>query len=487
MIDLETIFESVQEGISVLSVDLEIVRVNKKMEEWYSQNLPLVGKKCYEAYHNRDIPCEVCPSIRALKSKKPEKNIVPGLPGSQVVYIELFSFPIIKEDKSKVTGVVQFVRDVTKRVQTQQALRESEEKYRFITRNAKDVILVVDENGLITYTNDAIQKILGYMPGEIISSNLNELIEPEHKKRIIRFLNEVLDQNKSRSEFKFISKSESHPWLELNGKCIKVKEGIDTIVFVLRDVTKRKEMEKLKDLENQKLKELENLRKNFIATATHELKTPIQTISGATYLLKNKSSTMKDNNLVQLIDIVDRGIIRLTQLVNNLLDVSRLDTGTLVINPVKNNLVKIIDDVIKDMAYLANERNIEIITENINGDLIVYVDKMRIEEVILNLISNAIKNSFEGGKVRIDATKNDEGIVVSVKDNGIGITNEEKDLLFKQFGKIEREGMNADIQYGGQGLGLFIVKNILDMHGGRIWVESEGRNQGACFSFLLPK
>ena len=111
---LDNVIESIQDGVSVLNKDLTIRHTNSVMKEWYHQNLPLVGKKCYECYHNRLQPCEICPTIRCLKSGKAEHEMVSGLPGSSVEWLELFSFPIMDKETGKITGAVEFVRDITK-------------------------------------------------------------------------------------------------------------------------------------------------------------------------------------------------------------------------------------------------------------------------------------------------------------------------------------------------------------------------------------
>lgn len=123
---LDNIIESIQDGISVLNTDLTIRHTNSVMKKWYQQNLPLVGKKCYECYHNRIEPCEICPTVRCLKSGNAEHETVPGLPGSSVEWIELFSFPIMDKETGKRTGAVEFVRDITKSKQMELQLSRAQ-------------------------------------------------------------------------------------------------------------------------------------------------------------------------------------------------------------------------------------------------------------------------------------------------------------------------------------------------------------------------
>ena len=123
---LDDVIESIQDGISVLDLNLTIRHVNGVMKKWYAENLPLEGKKCFAAYHNRDRACDLCPTLRCLASMKTESEIVPGLPGSSVEWVELFSYPILDRNAGRVYGVVEFVRDITQRVRMEAQLRQAE-------------------------------------------------------------------------------------------------------------------------------------------------------------------------------------------------------------------------------------------------------------------------------------------------------------------------------------------------------------------------
>ena len=136
-----SVLGSVQDGVSVLSPDLTVLHVNATMKKWYGENLPLEEKKCYKVYHNADKPCKPCPTLRCLESGKTEWNIVSGLPGSPVKWIELFSYPIIDPNSDKITGVVEFVRDITERKQAEEKLKEkSQESKKQLEKSEKQRI-----------------------------------------------------------------------------------------------------------------------------------------------------------------------------------------------------------------------------------------------------------------------------------------------------------------------------------------------------------
>jgi len=136
---LSGVFASIQDGMSVLSPDLTILRVNDVMKRWYEPNLPLEGKKCYECYHNRREPCDLCPTLRCLRSRRTEWSVVPALPGSPVKWVEVFSHPMVDQGSGEATGVVEFVRDVTQRRRAEAVLRDSRQQFRQLASHLQTV------------------------------------------------------------------------------------------------------------------------------------------------------------------------------------------------------------------------------------------------------------------------------------------------------------------------------------------------------------
>ena len=168
---LNDVFESIQDGISVLDRNLIIRRINGVMNQWYVGNLPLEGKKCYAVYHNRDEPCQLCPTLRCFQSGKSERQIVPGPPGSSVEWLEVFSYPIRKRDSAEISGAVKFVRNTTDLKQAEEKLRQSEEKYRSIFEYGGIGIFQSTFEGKHITMNPAFACLLGYeSPDEAMNS-----------------------------------------------------------------------------------------------------------------------------------------------------------------------------------------------------------------------------------------------------------------------------------------------------------------------------
>ena len=252
------------------------------------------------------------------------------------------------------------------------------------------------------------------------------------------------------------------------------------------DINEKIEAEQLIIEENKRLLELHELRKDIITRVSHELKTPMTSIYGAIQILTKLDLEEISEEAQKYVEIGHRGCLRLKELIDNLLDVSRLDAKKLELKLQKENLVENIADCVKDMKYLATNRQLKIILE-LPEEIYLDIDELRFRQVLSNIISNAIKNTPKEGNIFITLDEKPEYIDIHIKDTGIGLTEKEKEALFEKFGKIERHGMDLGVDIEGSGLGLYISKEIVDLHGGQIIIESEGRNKGSTFTIRLFK
>ncbi|RLD18035.1 MAG: hypothetical protein DRI36_02440 [Caldiserica bacterium] len=232
----------------------------------------------------------------------------------------------------------------------------------------------------------------------------------------------------------------------------------------------------------EKMKELDELKSHFLSTVSHELRTPLTAIKGAADL----SEKVKDEETcIKLRDIIKRNTMRMMRLVNDLLDFSRIERGRFPILKREVSVYKIIKNSIETTKQKAEKKNIKI-DLNIEKDLPeVFWDPERIEQVLMNLIDNAIKFSQENTKIEIRARRDKEHILIDVIDEGKGIPRKEQKKIFEKFYQIDR---SLTREVGGFGLGLSIVKKIVELHNGEIFVESppEGRNRGTKFTVKLP-
>jgi len=243
-----------------------------------------------------------------------------------------------------------------------------------------------------------------------------------------------------------------------------------------------------KELEEQNitLNRINNLKSELFSRTSHELKTPLISIKGFTELLLTVHRSKLDTEIISTLEEIKEGAKRLENIINSLLESTKLEAGQLELNKSKEDLTFLIKFCIKELQGLAKLRN-QTIQTNLHNKLETFFDKERIYEVISNLLVNAIKYTPSNGQITIQSEINKASIIISINDNGIGFTEEEKGQIFKQFGKIERYGQGWDVAIEGTGLGLFITKKLVELHGGKIWLESEGRNRGSTFYFSIPR
>ncbi len=404
-----------------------------------------------------------------------------------IIWVENYSKTILY--KGKPADFVMTI-DISDKIKAEQKLKESEEKFRNITEQSFMGILIIQE-GNLKYLNKAIVEISGYSSEEILkwsTENITKMIHPEDLDNIVNRLERNIEGTMSpysSNVFRIVNKNGEVKWLEDYTTRI-LYEGKPANLISIVDITEKRKAQELIIEENRRLLELSELRRDLITRVSHEIKTPITAIYGAIQMILKIHIKELNDEVLRYVEIGHRGCLRLKELVDNLLDVSRLEEKKFQLELRKENLVEIIIDCANDMKYLSSNRQL-IMDLNLPHELYINIDKLRFRQVLTNLISNAIKNTPKEGKIVIDLTEEEKYIDVKIKDSGVGFTSKEKEMIFEKFGKIERYGMDLDVDIEGSGLGLFISKEIAELHGGQILMESEGRNKGSKFTIRLFK
>ena len=291
------------------------------------------------------------------------------------------------------------------------------------------------------------------------------------------------------------------------GKVIRSQEGLDNVVcvfyknnpiihgqdklvlFLICDAIEieQRRWQVQQDLKEQNitLNKINKLKTELLSRTSHELKTPLISIKGFTELLLTLHKSKLDPETISILDEIKEGSKRLEKIINLLLESAKLEAGQLELKKFKEDLTFLINFCVKELKGLTTLRNQSILFDP-NNKVEAMIDKERIYEVISNLLLNAVKYTPPGGIISIQTYTEDNNHIVSITDNGIGFTEEEKKQVFKQFGKIERYGQGWDVAIEGSGLGLYITKKLVELHGGKIWLKSEGRDKGTTFSFSIP-
>ncbi len=443
-------------------------------------NEDIIGKTPLEQIH----PDEIKHVTKALREgwKSGEGTVIIRLKHKNWHYCWLESKGKTFIDSDGKKKAILISRDITERMNAEEKLKESEEKFRTITEQSILGLAIVQDN-VLKYVNKGLADIFGYTIEEMRGwepGGFVRVIHPDDREMVVeqgRKKQLGLSDVKTQYQIKGLKRNGEIVWIEIFSKTINYR-GKTADLVTLIDITEKKRAER-------ELREINRLKTELLRRASHELKTPFVSIKGNTDLLLDSHYEKLDYDTISIIDDIKEGCLRLEDLINDLLESSKLESGRIQLKMTKEDLAFLIRFCVSELKGLATARNQKISLE-IQDELVTSFEKERIYEVIINLLSNAIKYTPPNGIIKIKSEIKDNAYIISVKDNGIGFTEEEKEQIFKQFGKIERYGQGWDLGIEGTGLGLYISKKIIELHGGNIWVESEGRNKGTIFYFSLP-
>jgi len=395
------------------------------------------------------------------------------------------SASFIKDPSGKPVAFVAITKDITERKKAEGTLKESEEKFRTFVDTASDFMFIADKNGIFTDANEAMIGTLVFSRDELIGMSIPQILTKESLENDFKPNWEKFVKNgKISIDATFATKDGKEIYGELKAVAIYDSDGKfagSRIVFY--DLTERKEAEERIKKQNIKLKKLDRIKTEFLNVTSHELRTPMAAMKGyIQMMLKQKLGDVTPEQKDAL-NVTLRNINRLDHLVNDILDISRLESGTMKFVPEKTDISKMIKESLQTMQYNAEMKNIKINTELEKDIPTLFIDQERIKQVIVNLIDNAIKFSPPNSTVRIQSKKDKNDVLVEVQDFGRGIPNNKQKKIFERFYQVD-SGM--DRKFGGVGLGLAISQGIVKSHGGNIWVDNSTKDKGSTIKFNLP-
>jgi PAS domain S-box-containing protein len=471
--ELARLFDIVPDVVYEISLTGKLINLSKSFERltgWKIKDWE--GRNFLEIVHPEDkLKALVSYKDSLLGKTKTNELRIRAKDGSYLIG-EFNS--VQRKEKGRLAGIIGIARDITERKEIEKQLRESRDQLNIIFRAVADGITVLDENGKLIFANDAVAIAAGY------NSAAEMIKNPARWVKLFEIYDEAgkpfpLEKLPSRQALRGATYSEETLlyknrktgdsfWTTIRARPVFDDKGnVQLVIVVMHDITHSKELEKRKD--------------SFIALASHELKTPLTSLKLFYQILKNKMKK-KEGAEIEMLEKVGIQIDRLQNLIDELLDISKISEGKLAYSMKKFNFDKFVKEKVEDISRIYDKKEI-----NLKGRTraFVFADRERVSQVIENLIGNAVKYSPNSKKIDVEVKKEKSKVIFSVRDYGIGISKSHKNIIFDRF----QRGV-LDTKFEGLGLGLYISKEIIVRHSGKIWVE-EVNGKGARFCFYLPQ
>ncbi len=403
--------------------------------------------------------------------------------------IHLLQGSLVYDHRGILQGAVLNASDITSLRSREKALAESEERFRLTTQTAYDAIVIIDHHDHITFWNNAAASMFGYTADEIMGKKLHAHLVPEEYQEAFRKGFAKFHQTGTGAmigtsrELEALQKNGSRFSVEVSLSAVRVKNQWHAIGFI-RDISERKQHEA--ELMKAKIdaEAASQAKSHFLANMSHEIRTPLNSIVGFSQILLTHQDHEKLPNVFKdyLQNIKTAGN-NLLQLINNILDLSKIEAGKMGLSEETLNFKQLFEGIYHVNKAAATEKRLKYLYE-LDPELPEYIqsDRSKLNQILMNLVSNAIKFTPAGKKLVLKANKEGAMLFLQVIDEGIGISQEQQLRIFDAF---EQADGSTTRQYGGTGLGLAITKKMVDMLGGRIALESQ-LEQGSRFSIWLP-
>jgi PAS domain S-box-containing protein len=392
----------------------------------------------------------------------------------------------IRNSEGEIVGASKVGRDVT----DQMRAKELNERLAAIVESSDDIIASKDLDGVITSWNKGAERILGYAAEEVIGKHISIIMPPELVEDMPRIL-ERIRRGEKVDHYQTRRRRKDGTIIDVSLTVSPIRDGSGRIIGaskIGRDVTQEKrsleERDRLLEAAQAAKAEAEaanRLKDEFLATLSHELRTPLNAIVGWASILRSGSVDPED--LKEGLEVIDRNARIQTQIIEDLLDISRIISGNLRLDVHRVNVAEVIDAAIAAVAPAAEAKAVRVkkVLDSLAGP--VSGDPARLQQIVWNLLTNAVKFTPKGGRVQVLLERVNSHVEISVIDTGVGIRPEFLPHLFERFSQADS---STTRRHGGLGLGLAIVKQLAELHGGTVRAKSPGEGQGSTFVVSLP-
>jgi PAS domain S-box-containing protein len=384
-------------------------------------------------------------------------------------------------EKGEVQGFYIISRDITDRRIAENALKESETKFRILTETTSSAIFWFSKEKII-YANPASEKLFGFSYQEILELNFLDIVHPDFKDLVIQksFVNQKDGTAPLRYEIKIINKGGEERWIDFTSGAI-LYEDKRVILGTAFDITDRKLAETEIKLKNEQLTLADSDKDRLMSILAHDLRSPFNALLGLSELLTQNIRKYDIDKIEKLVNHIYKSAQNTYNLLDDLLLWARSQSGKIPYEPQNLRLADICKDIVENLELNADTKNITI-NHFVTDEMNIFADIDMLKTILRNLISNAIKFTNIGGQINIRCEQTNSKITISVSDNGVGIAAEVIDKLFEISHIHTTKGTSNE---SGTGLGLLLCKEFVEKHGGEIWAESE-EGKGSTFYFTIP-
>ncbi len=467
------------------------------LEVWGRSFQDAVGKNLYElGYPQWHADMHMREIAQVIETRQPIRGEVPFTGGSGIFGVYEYIFTPVLNERGELECIAGTTRDVTARKQTERELAQaktaaeaSEQRLRAVVEATPECVKIVSPEGDLVYMNPAgLAMIEADGVQSLEGASVRTLIAPQHRDQWMERHNRICAGEKLTWEFEMIGLRGTRRWMETRAVPLPMPDGRNGQLGVTSDITARKQVEAEREqlLESERAARVEaqrasRMKDEFLSTLSHELRTPLNAIVGWSQILRGPAATPED--IAEGIATIERNARAQAQIIEDLLDMSRITSGKLRLDVQPVDLVAIINAGLDTVRPAADAKGVRLAATLDPAAVPVAGDPSRLQQVLWNLLTNAVKFTPRGGRVQVVLHRVHSHVEIRVTDTGEGIPAE---FLPHVFDRFRQADASITRRHGGLGLGLSIVKQLVELHGGTVRVESAGPGAGSAFIVMLP-